>query len=123
MAGGETVLVVDDEPLVRRLVAAALERDGFAVLEADGAEEALEISRRHPGRIDLVLTDVCMPRMAGSELVPLLVARRPGLRALYMSGDIRDVPRAQVTPLLEKPFTLAALAAAVRGALHESQAA
>jgi DNA-binding NtrC family response regulator len=119
----ETVLVVDDEPFVRRFVAEALEHEGFAVLVAAGAEDALEVARRHHGRIDLVLTDVCMPRIRGNELVPLLMARRPGLRSLYMSGDIREVPAAHVQPLLEKPFTLAALGAAVRGALAEPRAA
>ena len=119
----ETVLVVDDEPFVRWLVAEALEREGFAVLVAAGAEDALELARRHRGPIDLVLTDVCLPRMRGNELVPLLMARRPGLRSLYMSGDTREVPMGQVQPLLEKPFTLAALGAAVRGALAEPRAA
>jgi CheY-like chemotaxis protein len=85
----ETVLVVDDEPLVLRLAATALEREGFAVLAAEGADEALEVSRRFPGRIDLVLTDVCMPRMRGNELGTMLMARRPELRVLYMSGDVR----------------------------------
>src|SRR4029450_875833 len=83
MSGPETVLVVDDEPLVRRVVAAALEGEGFAGLAADGAEAALDIARRHPGPIHLVLTDVCMPRMRGNELVPLLMARPPRTRALY----------------------------------------
>jgi CheY-like chemotaxis protein len=123
MSGPETVLVVDDEPLVRRFVVAALEREGFSVLAADGSEAALDVARRHPGPIHLVLTDVCMPRMRGNELVPLLMARRPGIRALYMSGDPREVPVAQVQPLLQKPFTLAALGTAVRGALAEPRAA
>jgi two-component system, cell cycle sensor histidine kinase and response regulator CckA len=119
----ETVLVVDDEPFVRQFVAKALEHDGFAVLVATGAEDALDVARTHRGRIDLVLTDVCMPRMRGTELVPLLMARRPGLRSVYMSGNTREVPIGQVQPLLEKPFTLAALGAAVRGALAEPRAA
>jgi DNA-binding NtrC family response regulator len=123
MADVETVLVVDDDPVVRCVVGAALEREGFAVLVASGADDALEIARRHPGRIDLVLTDVCMPSMRGNELVPLLMARRPGLRSLYMSGGTEEVPVAQVQPLLEKPFTLSALGAAVREALAEPRAA
>jgi CheY-like chemotaxis protein len=123
MAGFETVLVVDDEPFVRRFVTAALEHEGFSVLAASDAEDALDVARRHPGHIDLVLTDVCMPRMRGNELVPLLMARRPGLRALYMSGDTREVPVGQVQPLLPKPFTLSELGAAVRRALAEPRAA
>ena len=122
MAGARTVLVVDDEPLVRTLVRAALADAGLEVLEAGGPDEALELVGRHPGPIDLVLTDVRMPGMRGNELVPLLSARRPGLRALYMSGYV-DVPLAQVTPLIEKPFRLAELTAAVRDVLAEPRAA
>jgi DNA-binding NtrC family response regulator len=119
---GCTVLVVDDEALVRGLVRAALAADGYDVLEAAGPDEAQEIARAYPGRIDLVLTDVRMPGMGGNELVPLLTARRPGLRALYMSGYV-DVPLSQVTPLIEKPFALAELVSAVRDVLAEPRAA
>lgn len=117
-----TVLVVDDEEAVRRFVCRVLERDGYRALAASGPDEALDAVRRPDAPIDLVLTDVQMPRMAGHELVPRLLARRPSLRVLYMSGYAGDAPPA-LAPLLEKPFTAAALVAAVRGALAEPQAA
>jgi DNA-binding NtrC family response regulator len=113
----ETVLVVEDEESVRSFVRVALETDGYSVVEAAGPDEALDAVRRYPGPIDLVLTDVILPRIRGNELVPLLLARRPGMRALYMSGFLADVPAGEVAPLLQKPFTLAALSAAVRTAL------
>ena len=117
-----TVLVVDDEPLVRDLVTTALERDGYVVLAAASADEALARDRDHAGPIDLVLTDVAMPGLRGPELVALLGARRPGLRPLYMSGYVGgETPSA--TPLLAKPFGLAALHRAVREALAEPRAA
>lgn len=115
------ILVVDDEELVRGLVRAVLEAEGFHVLEAAGAEEALEAARS-PVAVDLVVTDVCMPRIRGTELVPLLRARRPGLRALYMSGNPGEAA-GQAWPLLQKPFTPAALVDAVRAALAETRAA
>jgi hypothetical protein len=118
-----TVLVVEDDDSIRRLVSGALEADGYAVLEAPGADEALEACRRHPGPIDLVLSDVMMPRVRGDQLVPQLLARRPEMRALYMSGFLADVPAARIRPLLEKPFTLADLRAAVRDTLAAPRAA
>lgn len=121
--GAPTVLVVEDEDAVRAFVRAALERDGYGVVEARSADEALDAVRRYPGPLDLVLADVILPRIRGNELVPLLLARRPAMRALYMSGYIADVPAGEVAPLLQKPFTLAALSTAVRDALAAAQAA
>jgi CheY-like chemotaxis protein len=117
-----TVLVVDDEPLVRQLVQTALEHDGYAVLAAASGDEAVAMEQEHPGRIDLVLTDVTMPGLRGHELVPLLAARRPGLHALYMSG-YADVSPAHVSPLLQKPFGLSELRDAVRATLASVRAA
>jgi CheY-like chemotaxis protein len=118
-----TVLVVDDEPLVRELVAAALERDGYTVLAAASADEALALDRDHPGRIDLLLTDVAMPGLRGPDLVALLASERPGLCALYMSGYAGGAEPAVAAPLLAKPFGLAALRHAVGEALAEARAA
>jgi two-component system, cell cycle sensor histidine kinase and response regulator CckA len=119
---GETVLLVDDEAFLRRLVRTVLEDHGYDVIEAAGPEEALELSRRYQGRIDLVLSDVVMPRMRGTELVPLLLARRPGMRVLFMSASPGGVS-SQPEPLLMKPFTLDALERAVREALAQPRAA
>lgn len=120
---GATVLVVEDEAPVREVIAAALEREGYAVLEASCGAEALDVCRRHPGPIELVLSDVLMPSMRGDELVPQLLDRRPGMRALYMSGYLAGVPRQAVTPLLEKPFTLQSLTSAVHDLLAPPRAA
>ena len=118
-----TVLVVDDEHALRGFVCTALERDGYTALEASHPKEAIEIVRGYQGRIDLVLTDVHMPDMCGTELVPLLLARRPGMRVLYMSGFLDEIPPGDVVPLLEKPFTVAALRLAVERALSEARVA
>jgi two-component system, cell cycle sensor histidine kinase and response regulator CckA len=119
---GETILVVDDDVLVRSFVCAVLKDDGYTVVKAAGGKQALEAARSYPGRIDLLLTDVMMPHMRGTELAPLLLARRPGIPVVYMSssfGDLRPTPH----PLLEKPFTVKELSRAVRAALAQRQAA
>jgi two-component system cell cycle sensor histidine kinase/response regulator CckA len=112
--GMETILVVDDEAAIRELVLKILRRRGYQALEAANGEEALAICREHSGVINLVITDVMMPRMGGPELVDRL--RKQGLnpKILYVSGftgdanmSARNFPPG--TAFLEKPFTLAAL--------------
>jgi CheY-like chemotaxis protein len=121
-AGGETVLLVEDEDGVRRLVAAILEQHGYRVLEAAGGEEAIRTFEGCPDRIDLLITDVVMPRMKGPELVAHLQAQHPEVKVLYISG-YSDPSNAQQVSLgtgshyLQKPFGTDALARAVRGAL------
>ena len=108
---GETILVVDDDVLVRTFVCAVLEDDGYTVVKAAGGNQALEAARSYPGRIDLLLTDVMMPHMRGTELAPLLLARRPGIPVVYMSaslGELKPTPQ----PLLEKPFSVRQLSQA-----------
>lgn len=119
---GETILVVDDDLLVRTFVCAVLEDDGYTVVKAAGGNQALEAARSYPGRIDLLLTDVMMPHMRGTELAPLLLARRPGIPVVYMSaslGELKPAPQ----PLLEKPFSVQELSQAVRAELAQRQAA
>lgn len=104
-----TILVVEDEDAVRAVVCKTLTRDGYSVLEAPNAEAALAQADGFHGAIDLLLTDVVMPGMAGSELSQLLEARRPGLLVLYMSGHTEDeivrrgINRENVE-FLQKPF-------------------
>lgn len=122
--GNETILVVDDEAPVRRIVGRILRRAGYTVLEAEGSIEATEISRSHAGPIHLLLTDVLMPDGSGTSLAARLREEREDLRVLYISGYAG--PRAdrgsQIPPphqLLEKPFTTAALRDRVRFVLEE----
>ncbi|HLH26780.1 MAG TPA: ATP-binding protein [Chloroflexota bacterium] len=122
LEGTETVLVVDDEDAVRSLVRAVLEARGYTVLVASGGDEALQVSERHPGAIDLLVTDVVMPGMDGRELVRRLRLTRPDLRVLYASGyTAHTMTRHGVLEpqmvLLQKPFTTEALARKVREAL------
>jgi PAS domain S-box-containing protein len=112
--GLETILVVDDEARIRELILKILRRRGYQVLEAANGEEALAICREHSGAIDLVITDVMMPRMGGPELVDRLHKVGLNPRILYVSGytgdaniSARNFPPG--TAFLEKPFTLAAL--------------
>ena len=109
-AHGETVLVVEDEPMILDLACRVLRGQGYVVLRASGGEEALATAAAHDAPIDLLLTDVVMPRMGGPALAERLLAVRPGLRVLYVSGYTEgDIVRGRVLQrgvhLLEKPFT------------------
>ena len=121
---GETILVVEDEDGVRALVQRILVKLGYTVLVAYDAEEAIRVATRHPGPIDLLLTDVIMPGMSGIRLTHEIRLLRPGIRSLFMSGyTVTEIDRtgalAENTMLLEKPFTSERLAHAVRAALGE----
>jgi CheY-like chemotaxis protein len=122
LGGSELILLVEDEPSVRRLTANLLRDSGYAVLEVARAEEALNIARAAPRRIDLVLTDVVMPGMSGPQLVAELTALGIATRALYMSGYTDVVDRAGLSladfSILQKPFTPEGLCRRVREALN-----
>lgn len=120
---GETILLVEDEPAVRELTRRILSRHGYAVLEAQGPLEALETFEGHEGEVDLLLTDVVMPQMSGSELAQRISASQPEVNVLYMSGYTDDfVARQGVADdgvrLLEKPFSSDQLLVAVEGVLE-----
>jgi CheY-like chemotaxis protein len=110
----ETILVVDNEASVRRVVRRALEHDGHVVLEAADAESALRLIQGHSGRLDLVITDLAMPGIGGRELAEVLSVFRPELRVLAMTGFPERLPPDRRLPLLGKPFTLDSLREAVR---------
>jgi two-component system cell cycle sensor histidine kinase/response regulator CckA len=130
-AGGEsargsgTVLVVEDEEGIRRLTLTVLAARGYEVLTAADGIEALEIAAARSGAIDLLVTDVVMPRMNGPELAARLSSLRPGIRVLFISGYAESAlaHQGQVEPgvdLLQKPFDPAALVERVRRALGRS---
>jgi hypothetical protein len=105
-----TLLLVEDEPALRLLVVTMLEEEGYLVLQAGNGLDAIALAERHRGEIDLLLTDVVMPRLSGPELAQKLRALRPGLEVLFMSGYNdsrlvhRGVEQANVN-LLVKPFS------------------
>jgi CheY-like chemotaxis protein len=111
----KTILVVDDEPEIRKLVGAMVGQFGYNVLTADSGEHALTLYRNH-GPIELLITDVVAPGMSGPMLADKLAAQQPGLRVLFISGyDNTHVVQKYVVEkgqaLLAKPFTVAELKA------------
>jgi len=120
--GSETVLLVEDEPEVRRLVEKLLRMQGYTVLSAGSPAEAISAAGASPGTIAILVTDVIMPGMNGRELARVLASERPAMRVLYMSG-YTDAAIAQQgilqpgTAFLSKPFTPDALARKVREVL------
>jgi two-component system cell cycle sensor histidine kinase/response regulator CckA len=121
-AGAETILLVEDEAGVRRLASEMLARQGYGVIEAASGAEALRIWQERAAAINMVLTDVIMPEMSGSELARELNRLCPALRIAYMSGYTDDILAQHgiletKTPFLHKPFTLDSLARTVRSVL------
>jgi signal transduction histidine kinase/CheY-like chemotaxis protein len=113
-----TVLVVEDEPLVRRTVVSTLERAGYQVLTASDGEEALSVAKQHP-EIELVLTDVVMPRMGGVELARWLRAQR-NYPVIFMSGFHEHQEDLDGEDVLSKPFSPTVLLARVSTALRRA---
>jgi signal transduction histidine kinase len=124
--GSETVLIVEDDVMVRKLMAQALHGFGYDVLEANGPDDALRLSAAFDRSIPLLITDVVMPRMSGRELAAVLRDSRPDMRILYISGYTDDavVRHGLLDPamaFLQKPFTPNALARKVREVLDEPE--
>jgi two-component system cell cycle sensor histidine kinase/response regulator CckA len=122
LRGTETILLVEDEDAVRRIARTALERKGYQVLEANVGSVAVELARRHLGRIHLLVTDVVMPGMSGRLVADVLCKEVVGLRVLFMSGYTDDaIVRNGVLEakdhFLAKPFTPASLIRKVRAVL------
>jgi len=123
-ANFETVLVVEDEDIVRELVCEVLEQQGYNVICARDGLEAMNVAEDFDGDIHLLVTDVIMPHMNGHELAAKLCALRPDMKVLYVSGysdnDIGDHgdldPRHE---LLQKPFTPQVLAAKIRDVIRD----
>jgi CheY-like chemotaxis protein len=120
--GSETILVVEDDEMVRKLACQSLRMYGYQVVEAANAAEALLLGKAYQGPITLMLTDVVMPQMSGIELASRLNQLRPGMRVVYMSGYTDDafLRHGALDPalfFLQKPFTPGSLAEKVREAL------
>jgi signal transduction histidine kinase/ActR/RegA family two-component response regulator/HAMP domain-containing protein len=123
--GTETILVVEDEPVLRDMAVLILEECGYSVMEAGSGAEALRVWNANPGKIDLVLTDMVMPGgMSGRELAGRLLAEHPGTRIIFTSGynveeTNTDFFRRGGAVFLQKPYTRNALARLVRESLDK----
>jgi two-component system, cell cycle sensor histidine kinase and response regulator CckA len=119
MVTPDTILLVEDEPAIRQLMAGALKSRGYCVLEARHGKEALAIFPEHDAVIDLVVTDVRMPYLRGTDMVAALRARRPDLKVLFISGYTdRTI---QQEPHLYKPFLRDDFLAAVDDLLRQRE--
>jgi len=119
----ETILVVEDEKMVRELVRSVLESHGYKVLEAPNGEAALELCQRQSDTIHLLLSDMVMPGLSGPELAKRLKESRTDMKVLYMSGYteyalVGHGVMERVTSFIWKPFSTEALAAKVREVLN-----
>jgi len=118
----ETILLVEDDPAVRRMAAEVLREEGYKVLVAPSGADALRLAAGHDGQIDLLLTDVVMPGLTGPELVREFLPHFPHVRVLYMSGYTDDALgnhglRGESARILQKPFTHETFRRAIREAL------
>ncbi len=126
LSGTETILLVEDEDAVRKLVRRTLEQQGYRLVVAASGMEALEMAQNHAGPIQLVITDVVMPQMGGHQLAERLKVLRPEIQVLYVSGYtestvVRTGNLAKSDTFLQKPFTPLALVRRVRGLLDKKQ--
>lgn len=114
----ELILLVDDEPIVRRLVREMLKQSGYSVIEASNGQEALRLLRGSDCPVHLMLTDIIMPHMDGSELAKEMARFRPHTRVLFMSGYASDTNVRKITSIggqcISKPFSLDGLRLAIR---------
>lgn len=120
------MLLVEDEISVRLASSQFLTRNGYSVLEAGNGEEALRLSRAHAGTIELMITDVVMPKMGGPALAEWLADERPNMKVLFVSGYAENTVlrhgRVDVASrFLQKPFSGKMLARKVREILEESE--
>jgi CheY-like chemotaxis protein len=123
--GTETVLLVEDEDLVRKAAARILERHGYHVIIAAHGEDALRKAEQYQGTIDLLLTDVAMPGMSGTTLAERLAPKHPEMRVAYMSGYTEDplVHADNDLAYVRKPFTPDRLLRKIRGVLDRAKRA
>jgi two-component system, cell cycle sensor histidine kinase and response regulator CckA len=123
--GTGTILLAEDEKEVREVAREFLHLAGYTIMEAKDGAEALELAAKHAGTIDLLVTDMVMPGIGGRELATRLLAVRPGMKVIYMSGyteyaNFKNADFELHNVMLQKPFTRAVLASAVQKILKES---
>jgi DNA-binding NtrC family response regulator len=123
-SGTETVLLVEDDDQVRHLARTILRRSGYRVLDARNGGEAFLVCEQEPGQIDLLLTDVVMPKMSGFQLAERLQPMRPAMKVLFMSGHTNDATlhrrvRDADVPFLQKPITPDNLTRRIREVLDQ----
>ncbi|HEV3036632.1 MAG TPA: response regulator [Candidatus Angelobacter sp.] len=125
--GTETILLVDDEESLRLVITQFLSQElGYNILVAGSAEEALGMVESYPGNIDLLLTDVLLPGISGSELAEKLLSSRPTLKVMYMSGYTdHNLEQYGLSSsnciLIQKPFTIKGLAIKLREVLDKDK--
>jgi two-component system cell cycle sensor histidine kinase/response regulator CckA len=118
--GTETILLVEDEELLRHLVAEMLSDLGYRVLSASSGTEALAMAPNVSGEIHVLITDVLMPEMDGTKLAESLRSQRPSLKVLFVTGDTTEAcPSSPGMSRLNKPFTIKMLAEKVRELLKD----
>ncbi|MCC6142796.1 MAG: response regulator, partial [Candidatus Hydrogenedentes bacterium] len=127
VGGNETLLIVEDEPAIRNVVHRVLTSCGYQVILASNPEEALAYSDDDDLAIHMLITDVVLPGMNGKDLTEAILARRPNLRVLYMSGYTANVIAHHGVldagvDFLQKPFSIANLTGKVREVLDRAQA-
>jgi CheY-like chemotaxis protein len=123
LRGTETLLLAEDEVAVRRVLAFSLRELGYTVLEAGDGEKAIQVCEEYQGRIELLLTDMVMPKINGSVVAERISALRPGIKVLYMSGYADRTGRRasdleSVGSFIQKPFSVEVLARQVREMLN-----
>ena len=122
-AGTETILLVDDEEIVKEFVNEILSENGYKILDANNGKQALELLDKFEGEINLLLTDLRMPMMGGVELAEKLREEKPDLKVLFMSGYAKDSDLEEegehIIGYLQKPFSYGALVGKVREILDK----
>ena len=124
-AAGETILLVEDEDPIRLLMRRMLEAHGYRVLEARNGDEAMALAEAHRAPIDLLLTDVAMPRISGFDLVDRVMASHPEMKVLFITGQANHVVvrrglNESGRPFLLKPYTQVDLAQKIREVLESA---
>ena len=119
--GTETILLVEDEEGVRRVLETMLKRSGYRVLSSNSARDAMSVAQEHMGPIDLLITDMLMPGASGATVAEQLCARRPEMRVLFVSAQGEQISNGASRAFLQKPFSTAELAVKIREVLQAAR--